>query len=297
MLILSWELTLLSVCVVPIFIYLTYRVGRERCKIASSTQKVAGRPLRPHRGDALGLGRAPLEGVRPPAGRDRAVPGGESAPRRASGTPADGRRGFFRGRADVLRRDARGGPTRGGLLISGGSTALRRDDRAFTALQTRLLFPVGSLLQVSTEIQSSLALFERVFQYLDLEHDIVDAPDAVTLPRDEVVGRIDFRDVSFRYDEPRLPPALVEVATEAEAANGTDGKRPSNGLFQAPRLWTLEDVSLEIEPGQLAAVVGPSGAARRPWPTSYRASTTSSRGRSRSTATTSGRYGSRPSRI
>jgi ATP-binding cassette subfamily B protein len=141
-----------------------------------------------------------------------------------------------------------------GLLISGGSTALSAGTIvAFTALQTRLLFPVGSLLQVSTEIQSSLALFERVFQYLDLEHDIVDSPDARALPRDEVRGRIAFRDVSFRYDEPRLPPALAEVAGD------TNGSGPA----QPPRrLWTLEDVELEIEPGRLAAVVGPSGAGK-----------------------------------
>jgi ATP-binding cassette subfamily B protein len=85
-------------------------------------------------------------------------------------------------------------------------------------------------------VQSSLALFERIFQYLDLPHDIVDAPGAKALPVDRVRGEIALRDVWFRYEE---------------AADG-DADRP----------WTLEDLSLEVEPGQLAALVGPSGAGK-----------------------------------
>jgi ATP-binding cassette subfamily B protein len=91
------------------------------------------------------------------------------------------------------------------------------------------------MLQTSVEVQSSLALFERIFAYLDLPHDIADAPDARALPRDRVRGRVAFDHVYFRYDE----------------ADG-DGTRR----------WTLEDVDLEIEPGQLAAIVGPSGAGK-----------------------------------
>ena len=53
----------------------------------------------------------------------------------------------------------------------------------FTTLQSRLFFPIGSMLQVSTEVQSSLALFDRIFEYLDLPHEIHDAPDAVADPR------------------------------------------------------------------------------------------------------------------
>ena len=104
-----------------------------------------------------------------------------------------------------------------GILLSGGGTGISAGTIvAFTALQTRLLWPVGSLLQVSTEIQSSLALFERVFQYLDLEHDIVDSPGARALPKNEVRGGIRFRHVFFRYDEPALPPALEDQGIEPE---------------------------------------------------------------------------------
>ena len=51
----------------------------------------------------------------------------------------------------------------------------------FTTLQSRLFFPIGSMLQVSTEVHSSLALFDRIFEYLDLRHDIEDVPGATTL--------------------------------------------------------------------------------------------------------------------
>src|SRR5581483_6317601 len=69
---------------------------------------------------------------------------------------------------------------------------------AFTTLQTRLFFPVGSLLGVSLDIQTSLALFDRIFEYLDAPIDIVEKPDAITEGR---AGDIVYDDVSFRYGD------------------------------------------------------------------------------------------------
>ena len=57
-------------------------------------------------------------------------------------------------------------------LISSGTLV------AFTTLQARLFFPIGSMLQVTTDVQTSFALFDRIFEYLDLKHEITDAPDA-----------------------------------------------------------------------------------------------------------------------
>src|SRR5262249_62401580 len=91
-----------------------------------------------------------------------------------------------------------------------------------------LYFPIGQLLQVSVELRSSLALFDRVFEYMDIKPDIVDAPDAVDLPAGGTGGRVALRSVYFRY------PAVSEDAL-------------SGGSFSA-------------EPGQLVALVGPSGA-------------------------------------
>jgi ATP-binding cassette subfamily B protein len=106
-------------------------------------------------------------------------------------------------------------------------------------LQSRLFFPIGSMLQVSTEVQSSFALFDRIFEYLDLHHEITDAPDAEQLVN--VRGAVELEHVRFHYDE-----------TEELAEERGDEARE----------WTLDDVSMRIQPGQLAALVGPSGAGK-----------------------------------
>jgi ATP-binding cassette subfamily B protein len=107
---------------------------------------------------------------------------------------------------------------------------------AFTTLQSRLFFPMGQLLNVQVEIQSSLALFDRIFEYLDLEHEIVDKDGALELSPAEVRGEVSFEDVWFRYERP-LP-------------------------GDEPRLWTIGGVDFTAEPGQLVALVGPSGAGK-----------------------------------
>ena len=71
-----------------------------------------------------------------------------------------------------------------GLTIAGGSSAITIGTVvAFTTLQTRLLFPIGSLLNVGIDIQTSRALFDRIFEYLDLEVDITERADPSTLGR------------------------------------------------------------------------------------------------------------------
>jgi ATP-binding cassette subfamily B protein len=136
-----------------------------------------------------------------------------------------------------------------GWLLSGGSDALTAGDIvAFTTLQSRLFFPIGSMLQVSTEVQSSLALFDRIFEYLDMDHEIVDAPDAIELEPERVRGSVELDHVRFRYDTPPEDrPTPISPTDLAE---------------ERMRRWTLDDVSMRIEPGQLAALVGPSGAGK-----------------------------------
>jgi ATP-binding cassette, subfamily B, bacterial len=89
---------------------------------------------------------------------------------------------------------------------------------AFTTLQTRLLFPMQQLLSVGVEVQTSLALFGRIFEYLDLPVDIVERADARTLT--DVRGDVELEDVWFRY-EPGSPWTLQEIAAKVPAGTRT----------------------------------------------------------------------------
>jgi ATP-binding cassette subfamily B protein len=100
---------------------------------------------------------------------------------------------------------------------------------AFTTLQTRLFFPLGNLLQTIVELRSSLAYFERIFDYLDLVPDITEAEHPISLDKATTEGRVDYDSVEFSYDE---------------GAN------------------TLNGITLNVEPGKLLALVGPSGAGK-----------------------------------
>ena len=136
----------------------------------------------------------------------------------------------------------------GYLMSSDGASAVSAGTIiAFTTLQSRLYFPVGRLLQVSVELQSSMALFERIYGYLDLIQEIVDSPDARPLDLQRVSGGITFDSVRVNYSSSYGGPGNGVVDEETE---------------EDSRQWALDGVSLDIPPGQLAAFVGPSGAGK-----------------------------------
>lgn len=121
-----------------------------------------------------------------------------------------------------------------GWLVTGGAADVTAGTIvAFTTVQARLLFPLMGLMRVALDLQTSSALFARIFEYLDLKPAIVDKPDARDVPSGPALGRVEFDEVSFRYPD------------------ADDDSRP-----------TLDAVSFTIEPGQFAAFVGPSGAGK-----------------------------------
>jgi ATP-binding cassette, subfamily B, bacterial len=109
---------------------------------------------------------------------------------------------------------------------------------AFATLQTRLLFPINSLLGVQADMEASLAIFDRIFEYLDLPVDITEPEQPVTLRPDEVLGEVRLQDVSFRYAGP--DPANPDAGAE----------------------WTLRDVDLVVPAGTRTAIVGETGSGK-----------------------------------
>jgi ATP-binding cassette subfamily B protein len=245
MVLLSWQLTLLALGIVPIFVYLTYRVGRVRRRISGETQESLAEL------SALTEETLSVSGVLLTKVFDRrrdAVERYRDENRRLAALQVRQSmvgRSFFA----VVQTFFSVAPALV-YLVAGHAHLSSGTIVAFTTLQTRLLFPIGQMLSTAVEVQASLALFERVFQYLDLPHDIVDAEGARTLPPDEVRGQVGLRNVWFRYEEPEVP--IFDMAADGDGSNGDVPTRE----------WTLEDVSLEVEPGQLAAIVGPSGAGK-----------------------------------
>ena len=232
MLLLDWRLALFSLALVPVFVLLTRRVGEQRRRITTDRQKtmadmsalveeslsVSGILLGKTMGRSAELtDRFERESAELAGLEVRQVMAGRwvMASIQMSFSIMPALVYWFAGQSFV------GGVTLGTVV-------------AFTTLQTRLFFPVGQLLSVQIDVQTSLALFDRVFEYLDLPVEIVERADAVDLP--PCRGDLAFEGVWFRYEE-----------------KGTDG---SDGG------WTLSDVSFEVPAGTTTAVVGETGSGK-----------------------------------
>jgi len=262
---LSWQLTLLSLFMVPIFVWLTVRVGKARRVVAASTQETMA-DLSAVTEETLSVSGILLSKS---FGRQRFhIDSFQGHSERLAALQIRqqmiGRWFFmiisiFFSIAPALVYLVAGlvmgqSTTLFGEAITGGTIV------AFTTLQSRLFFPIGQMLQVSVEVQSSMALFDRIFEYLDMHHDITDDENALVLPPEQVRGKVAFDHVRFRYEAP------IEQVEDAEGADEErDEEKVPVGLgkgTQPAREWTIHDVSLEIEAGQLAALVGPSGAGK-----------------------------------
>ena len=254
MLFISWEFTLVAMAVLPVFFLLTRWVGRKRREVMASTQSSMAQVT------AVTEETLSLSGI---------------LLAKLFGRQHDELHHFRRHNEELSRFTLRQqmiaqsfytaasafltiSPAlvyllAGYLIFMGGSQAATAGTIiAFTALQAQIYRPVERLLQVSVELQSSVALFERIFGYLDLEQDIADSPDSLPMQRDKVKGEIEFDSVrvsSRRGDGERL---TTEFHPDPDHSPGGMEERP----------WTLDGITFRIEPGQLAAFVGPSGAGK-----------------------------------
>ena len=144
---------------------------------------------------------------------------------------------------------------------------------AFGAYLSSLYSALQGLANAPVDFATSMVSFERVFEVIDLPTDIVEKPGATVLK--EVSGRLEFDHVTFKY-EGREQPMLSDVRrfgmdSVTAALSGGKGAHPANGKNggeeDAParsqaREMALEELAFTVEPGQLVALVGPSGAGK-----------------------------------
>ena len=245
MLFLSWEFTVVAMAVLPVFFLLTRWVGRKRRQVLASAQSSMAQvtAVTEETLSLSGILLAKLFG-RQHDELHHFRRHNDELSRFAVRQQMIAQSFYTAATAFLTLSPALVYLLAGYLLYTGGAEAATAGTViAFTALQARLYQPVERLLQVSVELQSSVALFERIFGYLDLEQEITDAPGAVPLERDKVEGEV----------------AFDSVRVSSRSYHGSEGDLHEHG---ESRQWALDGVSFRIEPGQLAAFVGPSGAGK-----------------------------------
>ena len=226
MLLLDWRLAAFALALLPLFVWLTKRVGEQRKKVTAERQ-------------------ASLADVSSIVQESLSVSGILLG--KTMGRTDDLAERFARESGRLAELEVRSRMTGRWMMAAiqttfavmpalvywfAGWTISRGSDTitigtlvAFTTLQTRLFFPIGSLLGVQIEVQSSLALFDRIFEYLDEEVDIVEGTRTLDAPR----GDVALDHVWFRYDD---------------------------------AAWTLEDVSFAVPAGTSTALVGETGSGK-----------------------------------
>jgi ATP-binding cassette subfamily B protein len=295
----SWQMTLISLGLLPIFLYVTYRVGEVRRDIKTETQETIA-DMTSQVEETLSVSGMLL--TKAFGRQSRAIADFQGINQRLTMLQIKQQmigRWFFMIIGTFFSVTPAFVYWYAGLQIIGGNASLTIGDIvAFTTLQSRLFFPLGQMLNVQVEIQVAFALFDRIFEYLDLPIEIADRENAITLDPKRVRGHVTFRHVYFRYpdaarpkrgrrttngfdEEDRGPIAvdsetgLVSPGAEAllpippseyvidDLAEGTaidvDGGIPEPEM-RAP--FELVDIEFEIKSGQLAALVGPSGSGK-----------------------------------
>jgi ATP-binding cassette subfamily B protein len=223
----NWELAIFGMLILPLFIIPTRRVGKVRWKIASQTQEKLA-DLNTIMQETLNIGGIFL--VKLFTKEEHQQVEFENVNKEVTKLQIKeslAGRWFFM----TISTFVAIGPMI--IYLVGGIMMIKYNDISigslvmFVALLSRLYGPVASFANISVDITRSTALFDRIFQYLDMKQEIVDSPNAVKLGKIE--GAIKFTDVNFSYNE---------------------------------KTETLKNINIDIKPGKLIAFVGPSGAGK-----------------------------------
>ncbi len=235
MILIDWRLTIIAVILLPVLAVVQRRVGQVRARIAAQTQESLSQ-LTAITQETLSVSGILLAKSFNRQGAEERRYADETANQVRLQVRQSMSGQWFFGVVSVLMSSV---PAiiylvAGIILTRGNPDITAGVIVAFTTVQARLLFPLMALMRVALDLQTSRALFARIFDYLDLTPAIADRPDAIRVGEGHgPSGRIEFRDVGFRY-----PDAAAD-------------SRP-----------TLDGVSFVAEPGQHVAFVGPSGAGK-----------------------------------
>jgi ATP-binding cassette subfamily B protein len=233
MLLLSWQLTLIALLLLPLLVFVQRRVGQRRARIATATQESLSE-LSAITQEALSVSGILLAKAFTRQASETARYAAESDNQlRLQVRQEMTGQGFFALVQVFFLVVPAIVYLVSGVLLTNGAAITAGTVVAFTTVQSRLTFPLLGLLRVALDLQTSTALFARIFEYLDLKPAIRDAPDAVPVPTDERLGRVEFDRVRFSYP-----------------GSDADDSR------------ILDDVSFTVEPGRFTALVGPSGAGK-----------------------------------
>jgi ATP-binding cassette, subfamily B, bacterial len=226
MVLLDWRLAAFALALLPLFVWLTKRVGDQRKKVTAERQASLA--------DVSSIVQESLSVSGILLGKTMGRAGDlanrfEAESQRLAGLEVRSR---MTGRWMMAAIQTTFAVMPALVYLFAGWTISRGNDAitigtlvAFTTLQTRLFFPIGGLLGVQLEVQSSLALFDRIFEYLDQPVDIAEGTRTIERPR----GDVAFEDVWFGYDAD---------------------------------VWTLEDVSFAVPAGTKTALVGETGSGK-----------------------------------
>jgi ATP-binding cassette subfamily B protein len=264
MLSLEWRLTLLGIAILPLFILPARRIGRTLRTLRRKSMDLNAR-MNAQMNETLNISGALLAKV---FGRQRMEV--ERFRERSAGVRDIGVQQAVVGRWFVLGLSLVSALGTALVFWAGGHLVLRGAFSigtivAFSAYLANLYGPLMALTNARVDFATSMVSFERVFEVLDLPAEIHDRPGAIDLA--QVKGDVRFDRVSFSYQEEVDESAELEEVRRFTRNAMVDyvpsiGRRTASADTSGTTRYALSEISFEIRPGQVAALVGPSGAGK-----------------------------------